>query len=478
VTLLLIAAFIIAALPLTGSFDVQAKGKPASKIRLSGYSEGYSTVVLRWNKIKKPEKGYAVFVDGACVRKLNKKTTSYAVAVAPGSSHSFQIKTWKKVKKTKNINGRKKKVTAYKYGKASNKVSVETPAPDNTGSASGSNPAPATNRVAITVTDYKGDKTTLYKEGNKTYLSAVGGGPMQRADLVKINRFVDGEWTDGEWTFCQKNGTTLYYHSSPSSYGYSGGAYVGVYNGDENRVKMEIQEEVRNFKEYKPTDRKQADPIQVPYIMSNDGKYRIAKPYFGKYIDGIWNDTPNEICFYADDHICGYDGFIDDTVHVKVWYDWNGDGNWTDDEYVGMDIASIKADDSRLKALEICKAAVAYYGTDSYVADMIAIEAYLFKNYAYDYPDQASGLNFRCSGGCIIQETWSIYKYGVYGYIGCPSAYNGAHNAFYPIDNPYNKTVYFEAQGYLASEAPGSQAYNENLQDLENRVETAKSMGI
>jgi len=130
--ILLILALIFTSLPVMGLFDVQAKSKKskaAKKIKLSGRASGTSAVVLKWNKIKSPQKGYAVFMDGKCIATFGKKTVSHVVSVAPGSSHSFQVKVWKKTTKKKKVNGKKKKVKVYQYSKGSNVISVSVPGP-------------------------------------------------------------------------------------------------------------------------------------------------------------------------------------------------------------------------------------------------------------------------------------------------------------------------------------------------------------
>ena len=139
---LMLVALIFTSAPLASdtATSYAASKKVAKKITLSAHAKGQSSVHLSWNKIKKPQKGYAVFRDGKCIVRLSKKRTSFSdKGLAPGSSHKYQIKVWKK----------KGKKAKFKYSKASNSVSVMTvkkPTPVN---------APA-NQPETTNNDYSG----------------------------------------------------------------------------------------------------------------------------------------------------------------------------------------------------------------------------------------------------------------------------------------------------------------------------------
>ena len=95
--------------------------KAAKKIKVQVTSVSQNSATLRWNKIKKPYKGYAVFRNGEAIAYLGKKATSYTdTGIVAGTAYNYQIKTYK-VKKVK----KKKK---YSYKKKSNVVSITTPA--------------------------------------------------------------------------------------------------------------------------------------------------------------------------------------------------------------------------------------------------------------------------------------------------------------------------------------------------------------
>ena len=121
----LILSLLLTTVGVLGDFDSYAASKKKKKapknITVTVIAVNPNAVTLRWNKIKKPYKGYAVFRDGVAIAHFGKNTTMYCDAVAAGSTHSYQIKSYK-VKKVK----KKKK---YQYKKKSNVVSASTPAP-------------------------------------------------------------------------------------------------------------------------------------------------------------------------------------------------------------------------------------------------------------------------------------------------------------------------------------------------------------
>ena len=150
----IILAFCIAfsGLPfLAGELDVHAASKKvAKKVTLQAAASGQDAVVLKWNKIKKPQKGYAVFRDGTPIAHVGKKRTFTDTDLQAGSSHTYQIKVyktkkvkmwynkatgkWQKKKPAKNNRGKSKKVTTYTYRKPSNAVNVRTePGPVSSG---------------------------------------------------------------------------------------------------------------------------------------------------------------------------------------------------------------------------------------------------------------------------------------------------------------------------------------------------------
>ena len=179
---------------LTGSLDVHAASAAKKKITLKAAVAEKTSVKLKWNKIKKPDKGYAVFRDGKVIKRLNTKKTSFTdKGLEPGSEYKYQIKTytkkkvkkwynkktgkWQKKKPAKKYRGKSKKVTVYTYKKKSNAVTVRiSPAPsgaddsnDNSnsdGNSDGNNHSADNNTSdeenVLTVTWKNWDGTVLY----------------------------------------------------------------------------------------------------------------------------------------------------------------------------------------------------------------------------------------------------------------------------------------------------------------------------
>jgi len=153
--LAIIIAFCVAfsGLPfLAGNLEANAlakKKKLPKNITLQVVASGQTQAVLRWNKIKSPSKGYAVFRDGEPVKHFNtKKITFTDNELKAGTSYTYQIKTytkktvkmwfnkktekWQKKKPAKKYRGKSKNVTVYTYKKKSNAVTIHTasaPAP-------------------------------------------------------------------------------------------------------------------------------------------------------------------------------------------------------------------------------------------------------------------------------------------------------------------------------------------------------------
>ena len=119
------------------------------KIKLTAKAAGQTQAVLTWNKISKPYNGYAVFRDGKVIKHLSKTATKYTdKKLAAGSTHTYQIKSYKATKKTqwynkktkkwqtskpvKKYRGASKKVTVYSYKTQSNIVRIKTQLPSYT----------------------------------------------------------------------------------------------------------------------------------------------------------------------------------------------------------------------------------------------------------------------------------------------------------------------------------------------------------
>ena len=133
---------------LAGSLDVNAASATKKKITLKATVKGETKVKLKWNKVKSPGKGYAVFRDGKVIKRLSKKKTSFTdKGLKPGTKHKYQIKTytkkkvtkwynkktkkWQKKKPAKKYRGKSKKVKVYVYKKKSNTVRVKVKTSDN-----------------------------------------------------------------------------------------------------------------------------------------------------------------------------------------------------------------------------------------------------------------------------------------------------------------------------------------------------------
>ena len=133
---------------LAGSLDVKAASVTKKKITLKATVKGETKVKLKWNKVKSPGKGYAVFRDGKVIKRLSKKKTSFTdKGLKPGTKHKYQIKTytkkkvtkwynkktkkWQKKKPAKKYRGKSKTVKVYVYKKKSNTVKVKVKSSDD-----------------------------------------------------------------------------------------------------------------------------------------------------------------------------------------------------------------------------------------------------------------------------------------------------------------------------------------------------------
>ena len=125
------------------SDEAYASSKSPKKIVLKAASAGKTTVKLKWNKVKSPGKGYAVFRDGKVIKRLSIKKTSFTdKGLKPGTKLRYQIKTytkkkvtkwynkktgkWQKKKPAKKYCGKSKKVWTYVYKEKSNVVVAKT----------------------------------------------------------------------------------------------------------------------------------------------------------------------------------------------------------------------------------------------------------------------------------------------------------------------------------------------------------------
>lgn len=420
--LLLVFAVAFTALPIaTSSLTVDAKSnkkKLPKNITLTAAATSYTTVQLSWNKIRSPRKGYAVFRDGACIALLSKKKSSFNDSVGAGTSHTYQIKVIKKKKKGK----------LKKAGKKSNAVAVATPAypvtpsytpPASSGGSTGTTPTVESKEV----TDYLGVTRTI------TSKNINWGKPI-------YDRTVDGEF-DG---MIQRNGVTFRVSSTVTT----------MYNGDLNRLKVETQNEWKSVSTRKFWEGDENKMTRY-FIMSTDGKYRIAETGAECFTKSVSYENEKASCKEAalnitdNTHGCG---FVDDSIKINVSYDFNGDGDTVDaGEQIKSVTYTVKADTDRKAAIDICQKAVTEAGTNSYDADMQAIVDKV-KTYPYGKKVDGTTLMMRCTDGAYILETWSIYKYGVYGYIS-PTSHNieDSDVDFWPENNPYSARASWHAQG-------------------------------
>ena len=145
----IIAAFCVAftSLPmmmgeLESSAMAKKKAKVAKNVTVSASASGQTRAVIKWNKIKSPNNGYAVFRNGAVIAHMGKKYAFTDTGLKAGTAYTYQIRTyktkkvkqwynkatgkWQKKKPKKKWRGKSRKVTTYTYKKKSNVVTVRT----------------------------------------------------------------------------------------------------------------------------------------------------------------------------------------------------------------------------------------------------------------------------------------------------------------------------------------------------------------
>ena len=506
----IIIAFCIAfsGLPfLAGELDSNALAA-SSKITLKVKAKSKHKITLKWNKVKKPNSGYAVFRNGKLVKRLGKKKTTYTdKGLAAGTTYKYQIKTYKKTKITKWYNkktskwqkkkparkyrGKSKKVTKYKYKKKSNILAVKTAKAGGSAPGQSSDGVSGTNDInetdttsstqnktddvtavgTYTVTNYLGNEN-VYTEMSDGTLRTKNGTVLTKDTIPpKADHTKDGTFESNEGhTMIQYHGATFdkyelehdkdeIYLSSmePGDYEY----FVSMYNGDESKLTIEFDsnvyvQSINSYKEvgdrkYEPETRyyyfKNGHPIAMPY--SNGTQFRteksgnLTRKFFmintangsiGNGI-GIWVDTFNVNI--------KYDGKLIHTFTIDTVKDETNGANWTPVD--GMS-------PYRKLALEIADDAISKSGgsTGSVYQDMIRIGNYIREHYPYgkDVSRYGATMRMKCFDGAIILETYSIVRYGKWGFESSGSNYDltsGKHSAFNLNESPYD---YYEAEGY------------------------------
>ena len=191
----LFIAFCVAftALPfMAGDLDANAavkkkKSKTAKTITLYASATGQSTAYLSWNKIKKQQKGYAVFRNGVPIAHLGKRLSFSDSGLSAGTAYTYQIKTyktkkvkqwynkatgkWQKKKPKKKFRGGSKKIVTYTYKKPSRPVTIVTAAA----------PQPAATKYTITFKNWDG-KVLGHQSLEKGAMPSFNGTPTRAAD--------------------------------------------------------------------------------------------------------------------------------------------------------------------------------------------------------------------------------------------------------------------------------------------------------
>lgn len=477
---------------LAGGVDASAmaKKKAAKNITLKASASGQSRANLSWNKIRKPEKGYAVFRDGRVIAHLGKKKLSYTdTGLSAGTSHYYQIKVyktkkikqwynkktglWQKRRPPKKYRGKKRTITKYTYKKPSKAVYIKTAAaskkaavapskPSGGGSGTsggGSTPVtPSSNTVVVT--DYLGREYVYTKLSNGMWqvkdpvynatFTITDTDMKKEINRPDVNHEVSGEFTiSGGAVMIQKGGITFHIPETPGSDGMETAMFVYMYNGDVNKLDMSVEGETKSISTYTYSQ----NPIKETYAMT--GKYRLVKigsvqESNSNYHNNVITKTNAlKIKTMRFDH--AHCGFVSGNVNIRVSYDFNGNGAYEGNEYIGTAVYKVSADPARAEALEIARKATA--NTNSYDDDMAAIKSYLLANYRNsDTFESDPAMPMSCVGGVYILETWSIEKYGIHGYASwgsCPPGSNnyGDHVAFYPEPNNLSGREYYEATG-------------------------------
>ena len=196
-----------------------------------------------------------------------------------------------------------------------------------------------------------------------------------------------------------------YLFSIKDKTGVSSNTLGAMWNGDLNKVRLEIEETRGTFMYPSKTDgntNRILETVEMGYILDSEGdlitfyEYDSSKPY--------------QITLNACQKESRYKG---GTVHIKVFYDG---------EYVATVAEEIEANSDAVNALTLAKKILGS-GSNSFRSDAEIIKTTIKKNYKQtDMP---------CGRGATVLQTWCAYKYQVYGSVNDAMGAS-AHVEFYP----------------------------------------------
>ena len=307
----------------------------------------------------------------------------------------------------------------------------------------------------ITLTDYAGDTRTFIKTSTGYWKEENGWTSLRLTDrnnLAMYCKDVDGTFSASgldRGDYIQKNGVAIL-AGELDEYS-SDMPYAKMFNGDEEKLQIVIKNQLETFDSY-TYDK---EPCKCTYVMK-DG-YRLT-PYYGIKTEHEGKAVIKSISLIPVDMLlhnvsCG---FVSGEVVADVVYDGQIFGQIK--KTVNRNADADGFSEGRRNYLNVALAAVnANGGPKNYTEDMRAIKAYIGTNYKYG--EKFGPSNMTCAGGAGVLDTYSIYKYGVYGFFGygsqSPGSANyGYHVAFHPDTRPpgYSGSknppdIYYEAQG-------------------------------
>jgi hypothetical protein len=500
--LVLSFALAFTALPMLDG-GLSSEAKAAKKIYVSARATGYYTASISWNKISKPQSGYALFRDGVVIAHFGKKTTSYSDAgLAAGSYHTYQVKAYKKkttkkkmwrnkytgeLRKKRPKKGKKDwkkktiKTVKYTYKKSSNVASVSTPAkPASTapatkpvsggGSSGGGSTTPTT--TTKTVTDFLGVTRTFTKTNvpftyngttyNWTYKDngsdALGNPDDPRYDKTQNGEFVYQGNTykqiDGA-TFQVKGGGTGYTVASLESpmHPLRNGYWISAYNIDPAKLTVELTDaEFKFIDTYKWNAENQTlSAAQKKYVSKGGKLIAMAGSEIAEF-----DSASKQLWFrFATDESCGVGdgiGIFNDTINLKITYSGKSVGTAALKTCTNPVSDTGMSPRRRLYYSEAEKGMqhAGYSGpTGDMWKDYRAIADYIEDKSCVTYGSKLSGYGitttYVCDVAAGIMETWMIYNYGEAAY-GYSAGYKGgsySHKDFY-LNNKQGMEVWFD----------------------------------